>query len=226
LELFKLASHFQKKRALMSESFQEFKDKLNKLIAKALIEEALDLLEHQAKELRPGMLDRIAGFKHDYTLIREKEINGIESPSDIQREKNKLIDAMQKAAGILEARFKYRDEQQPQEVGAPSSRGFPKRRYGFILLVFVGIAVSFYFLIAGLGTRDAYPQECLEIKAQAQEVRGKLQEKSRANTDKYNELRYLFLENELTKHIDMTPCDSVELIKKDIQSAELLLESR
>lgn len=66
--------------------------------------------------------------------------------------------------------------------------------------------------------------KCSEVKKSAEATLLRVSESKKKNTDKFEELKYIILEELLKNHIQLTSCDSTNAIVRDIQTAKNFLK--
>lgn len=190
----------------------EFKEKIQELIRSAKTEEALDLLLEESKSLGGKHEHEITLLKSRFSKIERDRILGLAPSWEIQIEINNVHHSI---LSIVEKMHRREDViSMPLPV-------FRKYRWllfggGFLIVSLSGI---FWFV-----SQFASNSKCSEVKKSAEETLHRVVESKKNNSDTFDELKYIFLEEVLRNHIHLTSCDSTDAILRDIETANKFLK--
>lgn len=209
-----------------------FKTRIQNLIAAGKTSKALQALNERARSINPSLEDDISILSSNYAKYERAFRLRLNSPAEIQNDLNRINDSVLQLAELLDGPEQIKTTAAEDEVdisqlldSEPEQNGTElgmSRKRNVIL-------ISSIILIAALAFAfwKSFPTDnkCDEVKAKALATLNIVLERKQRNTDKYDEIRLLFLEGTLQNHINLTSCDSLDAIIRDINLTNNYLQS-
>jgi hypothetical protein len=190
----------------------EFKEKIKQLVRSAKTEEALEMLLERSKSLGSKQERSVSILIAEFKEVKRKQGLDLADPKEIQRTVNRIHDSI----------LVFAEEMDKKAGGVPDALPASKKHRrlfiggGFLIVSLSGI---FWFV-----SQFASNSKCSEVKKSAEETLHRVVESKKNNSDTFDELKYIFLEEVLRNHIHLTSCDSTDAIIRDIETANKFLK--
>lgn len=68
-------------------------------------------------------------------------------------------------------------------------------------------------------------KQCADARKESEMMLKIVEDKHRSNTDKYDDIKFIYLETILKNNISLTTCDSLSVILENIQTAKNFLSN-
>ncbi|MCE7926727.1 MAG: hypothetical protein DYG98_27105 [Haliscomenobacteraceae bacterium CHB4] len=113
----------------------------------------------------------------------------------------------------------------------------PEHSYNVIRLIILAvwtlaiIGISLWFYLEYLESKDrgmktiVTTKQCADARKESEMMLKIVEDKHRSNTDKYDDIKFIYLETILKNNISLTTCDSLSVILENIQTAKNFLSN-
>jgi len=192
----------------------DFKGRIHELIGENETEKAIVELKQKANLLKPSLENDISILGSRLKDNRRNIRVGLESPDENRRELSRIQDAIIKYAEDLDS---VERQGLSEDAQAPGKGTF--RLLYLVIAIVVVLLVGWYYL-----SLENAAQRCAETKVRAAQTLELVLETKKANPDIIDEVRFLFWEGTLQNHINLTSCDSLDAINRDIEATKNFLK--